>query len=353
MSVGPVAPSPGGPIIAPGAAAGPGPAPAAVTADLTAAVPAPATAPSALDALISESVAAQDGLAPLLADLEAAAASPALPANARAAIQQILAAQAPLDPAVTSQTLRTAMAGSGLFLEAVLAAAATRGAEPPDLTGDLKAQMLRLPTVLDTALQLAALQGAPPPRPAPLPGRRSSARPPPPARNGATAGQPAALSGVGEEDDAPSLAHALVHGAQAALARLQLSQIASLPRPGEPTRWTFELPVAAPDGRAVAQFEIRRETPGAGHAAATWRVRFSLDMPPAGPVHAEVALSDGAVRTTLWAEGQAAHRALTEAQGELVAALAGPEGADAAVRVLEGRPPEPEGRAGQLVDRSS
>ncbi len=213
--------------------------------------------------------------------------------------------------------------------------------------------MLRLPTVLEPALQIAALQGAPPPRPAPLPGRRSSPRPPPPVRNGATAGQPAALSGVGEEDDAPSLAHALVHGAQAALARLQLSQIASLPRPGEPTRWTFELPVAAPDGRAVAQFEIRRETPGAGHAAATWRVRFSLDMPPAGPVHAEVALSDGAVRTTLWAEGQAAHRALTEAQGELVAALAGPEGADAAVRVLEGRPPEPEGRTGQLVDRSS
>jgi hypothetical protein len=145
----------------------------------------------------------------------------------------------------------------------------------------------------------------------------------------------------------------LLRDAQAALARLQLSQAASTPLDPAHAAWRFDLPVANPSGPGFAQFEISRD--GAGHtpggAAPTWRARFSMDLEPGGPVHAEVSLSGGRTRVTLWAERDGAFRDLAAEQGELVGALAGPEGADAAVRVLFGAPPPPAGPAsGQVAD---
>ena len=71
---------------------------------------------------------------------------------------------------------------------------------------------------------------------------------------------------------------------------------ASIPRargsiPTAP-RWNFEIPFATPQGTAMAQFEISRDGGGNEVEAAkrVWRARFSLDVEPAGPVHALVSL---------------------------------------------------------------
>ena len=74
-------------------------------------------------------------------------------------------------------------------------------------------------------------------------------------------------------------------------------RIGSIPRarasiPAAP-RWNFEIPFATPQGTAMAQFEISRDGGGNEVEAAkrVWRARFSLDVEPAGPVHALVSLS--------------------------------------------------------------
>jgi len=372
MSVGPIIPPAGGiGAAAPSAASGGQSPPAAPPG---AGAPATAQAPvnvalSAVDAALLGALPTQDSLGPLLADLGAAVDSPALPPDARATAQQILSLQAPLDASVTSADLRAAVSGTGLFLETLLAAQALApgagAGQAPDLNNDLKALLSRLaealsPQALSAAMEIEAAELPPAPG-APKRttnfGRGSVDRPPPPSAGGPTAAQPAARSSLEPQTDTAHLGQALRHDAEAALARLQLSQIASLPKPGAPTRWSFELPVAAPDGRAMAQFEISRDGRGNGAAGApaepTWRAKFSINVEPNGPVHAEVALSGGRTRVTLWGERPATQAALTLAQGQLAQDLVGDQGADAAVRVLGGAPAPPQVEAGRLINRTS
>jgi hypothetical protein len=69
-------------------------------------------------------------------------------------------------------------------------------------------------------------------------------------------------------------------------------------------RWYLEGPFATPQGTTIAQFEIARDgraAPAAG-SAPVWRVRFSVDVEPIGPVHAQVALIGTRTAVTLWAE---------------------------------------------------
>lgn len=367
MSVGPIAPPVGG-IGAAGASS-----PSTGQTPSTSAPGAPAGAPtasasqtgSALDALVLEAISTQDSLAPLLADLTAALASPILPPAARATAQSILASQTPLDADVTSQDLRAAVASSGLFLETLLAAVALApgGGTTPDLSGDLKALLSQLaadltPQAQTAALEMAAAQTQAPssPRRNQTFGRGSADPPPPPSAGAPTIAGPAAQASLEPETDRASVSHALRHDAEAALARLQLSQIASLPKPGAPTRWSFELPVAAPEGHAMAQFEISRDDRGPGgavQAEPTWRAKFSINVEPNGPVHAEVALSGGRTRVTLWGERRETQAYLAQHQADLVTELAGTQGADAAVRVLAGAPARPDVEAGHLVNRTS
>jgi hypothetical protein len=99
----------------------------------------------------------------------------------------------------------------------------------------------------------------------------------------------------------------------AALAHMKLLQIASLPdAPQSPSanqpagsRWMFEIPFATPQGSTIAQFQISRDAGGGGAGEQTgpvWRARFSLDIEPMGPVHAQVALMGERAWVTLWAE---------------------------------------------------
>ena len=127
-------------------------------------------------------------------------------------------------------------------------------------------------------------------------------------------------------------AHHLLGDTDAAIARQTLLQVASLPDrvdtaapridPAAP-RWSFEIPFATPQGTAMAQFEISRDGGGNEVEAAkrVWRARFSLDVEPAGPVHALVSLSGDKTSVRMWAERPATAAQLRAGAAQLSQAL--------------------------------
>ncbi|WP_296595449.1 hypothetical protein, partial [Phenylobacterium sp.] len=127
-------------------------------------VPAPAMSEveRALAGARTEAAGRQDQMGPIFADLARALDAPALPPALKAAIARVLAFQAPTDRPPTAETIRTAVAQSGLFLEANLAAGRP-------MAPDLKAALL----VLRQAL---------PPDPTRTSARRAPGAAPPPSR---------------------------------------------------------------------------------------------------------------------------------------------------------------------------
>ena len=324
--------------------------PIAPSADAPAQVATPAA--SALSAMLGEAASQQDSLAPLIANLAVAAASPNLPDAARVTVGQLLAVLVPLDGEATGDALRFAAQTSGLFLEAGLAAGLlSPGQAALDPRQDLKALLLTLTADLqgsdesETAAAARTLVAT------------SAERPQPPVADGQMAGQAAARPTLDTQAPPDAMVRALQQQAQAALARVQLSQAASLPKPGEAQRWAFEVPVVTPDGTGVAQFQISRDggggSSGQGGAATGWRARFSVDAAPSGPVHAAIVLAGGRLRVMLMAEDDSTRAALAAGQDELAQALAGEEGGEVAIRVLGGAPQPAAPPPGQFVDRQS
>ncbi len=322
----------------------PATATAGASAAPTAARPAPAAAPSALQTAVASAAGSQAGLAGLLANLERALQSPALPTQVQTAATQILDAQLTLDPPPTAQDLQQAVAQSGLFLEAQLA----QTGAPPD--GDLKAALLSL------AATLEPLIGADVPA-------TTGAGPAPPYAGAPLQGQPPAPPLLAPEAALELVAALLSKDAKGALSRQVLMQTASLPKstqlsaqgsaqkPG--ASWLFELLFAAPGGPAVAQFEIDRdgEPPHDGAPDPIWRVRFSLDFAPIGPIHARISLSGGQAHVALWAENDDTRSLLDAHQAELADALLEDE-LTAQVAVFHGRPNVAAAPAGQFMNRA-
>jgi hypothetical protein len=117
----------------------------------------------------------------------------------------------------------------------------------------------------------------------------------------------------------------------------------------------FELPFSTPQGSAVAQFEISRDGGRAGvtEAAPTWRARFSIDIEPLGPVHAQVAVTGARAGVTLWAERPATAAQLRSAQAALSDGLERAEFSPA-ISVQQGVPPRPAPPvAGRFLDQAS
>ncbi|PLR19318.1 hypothetical protein SGCZBJ_23180 [Caulobacter zeae] len=164
--------------------------------------------------------------------------------------------------------------------------------------------------------------------------------PPPPFAGGPVVAQPAAASTLAPDAHPALVAQQLSKGVDAALARQELLQAASLPeradvaRPADSRlvddkpgpRWVFDVPFATPQGSAVAQFEISRDGGGGGAAggvaeARTWKVRFSLDVEPMGRIDAQLALTGERARVSLWAERPEAMARLRGGEEMLNAAL--------------------------------
>jgi flagellar hook-length control protein FliK len=90
----------------------------------------------------------QESLAPLFANLGAAASSGSLPPKLQQAIAQVLAQQTSLDQSLDGGDIKSAFQKSGIFLEASLAA----GSVPSSGVPDLKAALIVLRQTLQSAL---------------------------------------------------------------------------------------------------------------------------------------------------------------------------------------------------------
>src|SRR5579871_807855 len=186
-------------------------------------------------------------------------------------------------------------------------------------------------------------EGAPPP---PL-----ATNTPPPFRGSLPSAQPVASPSIPANAPPAAAIHRLLDDTDAAIARQTLLQVASLPdRPGPTTsqidastpRWNFEIPFATPQGTAMAQFEISRD--GAGNevdpAHRIWRARFSLDVEPAGPVHALVTLSGERTSVRMWAERSETAAQLRAGAADLSQALTQAELTPGDIVIREGTPPQ-------------
>jgi hypothetical protein len=188
--------------------------------------------------------------------------------------------------------------------------------------------------------------------------------PPPPFRGALPSAQPIAEPSIPSGAPLAATAHRLLGDTDAAIARQTLLQVASLPDrvdtpaiqndPNTP-RWHFEIPFATPQGTAMAQFEIAQQ--GGGNEVEStkrvWRARFSLDVEPAGPVHALISLIGEKTSVRMWAERPATAAQLRAGASQLSQALSKAELQPGDIVIRDGVPPQPAPlRAGHFLDRA-
>ena len=141
----------------------------------------------------------------------------------------------------------------------------------------------------------------------------------------------------------------LLSQTDAAIARQTLLRIVSLP--GDPagnsntqhsndnaTRVMFEIPIATTQGTGVAPMTIARDRgeADASEGRMSWLVRFSIDLPEIGPVHARIALTGERATVTLNAERAESAELLTVGLPLLDAGLRGAQLEPGALRCRTG-----------------
>ncbi|QHO77498.1 flagellar hook-length control protein FliK [Bradyrhizobium sp. CCBAU 051011] len=189
--------------------------------------------------------------------------------------------------------------------------------------------------------------------------------PPPPIRGAPPAAQPIASPTIAPHAPLEATAHHLLDDTDAAIARQTLLQVASLPDRIDNAapkvdatlpRWHFEIPFVTPQGTAMAQFEISRDGGEQEVEAAkrVWRARFSLDVEPAGPVHALISLTGDKTSVRIWAERPATAAQLRAGAPQLSEALSRAELQPGDIVIRDGAPPQavPAARAGHFLDRA-
>lgn len=239
------------------------------------------------------------------------------PAQVRATVEQLLASLPDAQQLSSSKGLALALANSGLFLENKLLAGA-----PPDLTQDLKGNLLRLvaqlapglpantsfnaaiaantlaqalPSFVRNALgTLGQVSAKPHPGSFPLPSRLLQS-----------------LDGEGD------LEH-LLRLAAAAISRLQSHQLAGLEQTGMTeegrlqTTWQLEIPMRNGQDIVPLQVKLQREDPPPREhkdqpaereiRQPLWRVDLAFDLEPLGPLQVQAQLIRGSLSSQLWAE---------------------------------------------------
>jgi len=223
----------------------------------------------------------------------------------------------------TGAGLSASLQRSGLFLEARLSQADTTTLET-----DFKAGLLRLREVLLTTEATASAPGktsqtnpvqtlpqtgttvetrvhAQAPI-APLSDSATSA--PPPLRGAPVHAQPVTGPTLAEAGLRAEPAAELLNQVQGGLARVQLSQLASLPNSdSSPPAWVLELPVRHAGESHVIQVRIEADYPSshpeqAGQERKDWLVTLALDLKGLGPLHIKVSLREEKVSASFWAD---------------------------------------------------
>ena len=233
----------------------------------------------------------QDGMAVLMANVLRASAAGNLPPTVQSAVQQVMSLQMPTDKTPDASAVKNAMLASGLFTEAALA----HGETPP---ADLKTALAQLAGAAQRWLAKTPANQPQTETPAPSV--------PPPVRGGQPVAQSPATPSLPQNAIPALTAKLLTTGSEAALARQNLLQMASLPdqqQPGE-TRWIFDVPLMTPQGPAVAQLIVPRDGKDstAESPEPVWRIGLAMDIEPLGPVRANLALSGGHAWVTISAD---------------------------------------------------
>lgn len=315
--------------------------------------------PTELAGPILQAVARQMPVGTALTQLLAAADPAAeIPDAVRHALTQLAAGRATPETLRTPEGLRDAVAKSGLFLEANLAAAPTN-ATPP---ADLKTALLALRALLAGSGPENALIGK---------GLERTGTDPAPSPRAALA-SPAAHA-----DPLPPRGADLPRLAEGALERIKLTQMASLDHPemrvtddrAQGLRLAVSVPLATqgpdkpptammglviehrpPAPQQAPMLEPEREANGETEPF-PWKVRIALDLEETGPIQAEVALRGQAVAVTLWAERQAVAQVARQSIGDLHEALTGAAFDVVKLEIRDGRPQPAPVRTGPLLDR--
>jgi hypothetical protein len=188
--------------------------------------------------------------------------------------------------------------------------------------------------------------------------------PPPPISGALPAAQPVMPATLVSDSPLDAAMHHLLADTDGAIARQTLLQVASLPDQVDPVtgridsvspRWNFEIPFVTPQGTAMAQFEISRDGGTASEAEAAsraWRARFSLDVEPAGPVHALVSLAGDRTSVRMWAERPATADQLRAGVSQLSQALSRAELTPGDIVIRDGAPLQlVSAKAGHFLDR--
>ncbi|WP_041798217.1 flagellar hook-length control protein FliK [Rhodopseudomonas palustris] len=189
--------------------------------------------------------------------------------------------------------------------------------------------------------------------------------PPPPIGGALPAAQPVMPANLDPHAPLDATLRRILTETEGSLARQTLLQVASLPDRTElaaakfdapQPRWSFEIPFTTPQGTAVAQFEISRDGDDGQTGAAThrvWRARFSLDVEPAGPVHALISLQGEKTSVRMWAERPSTATQLRAGAAQLSAALSRAELTPGDIVIRDGAPTAPPpAAAGHFLDRA-
>ncbi len=210
-----------------------------------------------------------------------------------------------------ASALETAIARSGVFLEANLAA--HRGPVDPRFGFDLKTLML----ALDRALQA---NGA---RPSSTHSDAAGHAPVPTARGPLTA-LPAAPATLALLDEPTRQLNELSRQTDGALARLTTVQISNgAPDPAAQSM-LIDLPVRHEDRAAVLRLRIERDGSRRrdGDGSESWTVEAAVDLGAIGALHVKVTLIGKRIGVQLRAESPAVVAALSQRADELEAMLA-------------------------------
>ncbi|MBR0915885.1 flagellar hook-length control protein FliK [Bradyrhizobium japonicum] len=307
-----------------------------------------------------------------LATLETAAPQAqgaALPASTTAGTSQVAAvpgqAASPsteLDMAQQPQMPRSANLAAAVLAD--IAGGAPQAAMPRTMSAGLAAALLQ-----EVTQNLPRLTGNVPGSNKAVPDghlfEAAARTTPPPFRGALPAPQAIASPSLAPDTPLSATVHRLLGDTDAAIARQTLLQVASLPDRTDasghridPTvpQWNFEIPFATPQGTAMAQFEISRDggNESSDPAKRAWRARFTLNVEPAGPVHALITLNGDKTFVRMWAERPATAQQLRAGIGELNQALTRAELKPGDILVRDGTPPQPApARAGHFLDRAT
>ncbi|MBF0678154.1 MAG: flagellar hook-length control protein FliK [Devosia sp.] len=293
---------------------------------------------AALAQMVQHAIPQQGSVAGVTGLLTALMSQSGLPEPLLKAARQVLGTQLDINGKPDAAALKSAVAKSGLFQEAALAAN-----RPAAAAGDMKSALLSLRQGLAQWLgaeaQLSPILRVPPPLRGMIP-RVRQVEPLPPVLplDGENAGR------------------LLLERTDGALSRLRLQQHASLPEAAQRNemQWNTDLPIAVAGYQTILQLQIHQDA----HADAidaedrSWQVSFATNLPELGEVGAQVSLRGKLTGILLWAERKEVVADLTAGLDALRQELSGVGLLPGAIVVRLGPPVDPLSaqRAGGAVD---